>query len=441
MLGIVPARGGSKRLPRKNLQLVDGKPLVLIAAEKLAQVCDRVVVSTDDDEIESVARSHGYQVHRRPTVSDEQTIVEAVNLICDDLDWTGAVLLLQPTVPNVTVHDLSLLSGILNLTEKTTPPGAVKGHADDIPTGVYGWTGPPYAEPTIPMGMDSAWPDIDTVDGLHAARLKAQRKRIDIVYLDDPKHGTGHRHRAETLAAALAHHDVDVVSAPIVWREDLDLLITDMLDSERPTYGKHWVTFENRHSDTVYADLTINALYGREGWAHERTGPNWAILRPEFQALPAFEISEQSGPERVLVMFGGTDPANLHDLAKTASNGLWTFVEPGETVPVAATMREHDILVTSAGRTVFEAAAVGIPTVVLAQNNREATHTHLGPEHGNIYLGLGRLVTADKLRRTVELLGADFALRSELSLTARRSIDGKGLQRIVWAIDGILEEL
>jgi spore coat polysaccharide biosynthesis predicted glycosyltransferase SpsG len=99
-------------------------------------------------------------------------------------------------------------------------------------------------------------------------------------------------------------------------------------------------------------------------------------------------------------------------------------------------MHLADMLITSAGRTVFEAAAVGVPTIVLAQNVRETTHTHLGLEHGNIYLGLGKLVTDQTIVDTVRLLSNDIGLRTELSGQGRP--DGKGLDRILWTIDGLI---
>ncbi|KKL47532.1 hypothetical protein LCGC14_2334540, partial [marine sediment metagenome] len=112
------------------------------------------------------------------------------------------------------------------------------------------------------------------------------------------------------------------------------------------------------------------------------------------------------------------------------------WVKPGEDRPVAEAMHKADILITSAGRTVYEAAAVGIPTVVLAQNLRETTHAHLGFEHGNIYLGLGKLVTDKMIVDTIDTLSYNRDLRQELSERGRP--DGLGLDRIVHAVEGLL---
>jgi N-acylneuraminate cytidylyltransferase len=60
-VAVIPARGGSKRIPRKNIRPFHGRPMLAwpIAAVKASGLFDRIVVSTDDDEIAGVARAHG----------------------------------------------------------------------------------------------------------------------------------------------------------------------------------------------------------------------------------------------------------------------------------------------------------------------------------------------------------------------------------------------
>jgi YrbI family 3-deoxy-D-manno-octulosonate 8-phosphate phosphatase len=64
VLGLIPARGGSKSLPRKNVRLLAGRPLIVhsIEAARASRTIDRVVVSTDDEEIAETARRHGAEV-------------------------------------------------------------------------------------------------------------------------------------------------------------------------------------------------------------------------------------------------------------------------------------------------------------------------------------------------------------------------------------------
>jgi N-acylneuraminate cytidylyltransferase len=65
---IIPARGGSKRLPRKNLALLDGKPLLAYAVEAAREsgIFDRICVSSDDEEILETAREYGAEARDRP---------------------------------------------------------------------------------------------------------------------------------------------------------------------------------------------------------------------------------------------------------------------------------------------------------------------------------------------------------------------------------------
>ncbi len=64
ILAVIPARGGSKSIPRKNIKLLAGKPLIAwsIAVAKQSRLLTRVIVSTDDEEIAAVARQYGVEV-------------------------------------------------------------------------------------------------------------------------------------------------------------------------------------------------------------------------------------------------------------------------------------------------------------------------------------------------------------------------------------------
>ncbi len=89
ILAIIPARGGSKGIPRKNLRLLGGKPLLAYSVEhaRQAPAVSRVVVSTDDDEIAEVARAYGAEVVRRPAAisGDEAPSESALLHVLDAL--------------------------------------------------------------------------------------------------------------------------------------------------------------------------------------------------------------------------------------------------------------------------------------------------------------------------------------------------------------------
>ena len=102
VVAIIPARRGSKRLPLKNLRLLDGVPLIVhsIRAALAATLVTDVVVSTEDDEIAAIATAHGAVVVRRPAALASDTTQN--NDVVRHVLATGAydfLALLQPTSP------------------------------------------------------------------------------------------------------------------------------------------------------------------------------------------------------------------------------------------------------------------------------------------------------------------------------------------------------
>lgn len=111
VVAVIPARGGSQGVPRKNLRRVGGVPLLAraITSARAASRVDRVVVSTDDAEIAAVAREWGAEVVERPaalsghTASSESALLHAL----DELDTADGVLVfLQATSPFIDPLDL-----------------------------------------------------------------------------------------------------------------------------------------------------------------------------------------------------------------------------------------------------------------------------------------------------------------------------------------------
>lgn len=102
ILGLIPARGGSKGVPRKNIRIINGKPLIAWTIEKAkeSKLLDRVVVSTEDGEIAQVAREYGAEVLQRPaelavdTAATQEVMVHALQVFPADV-----LVLLQPTSP------------------------------------------------------------------------------------------------------------------------------------------------------------------------------------------------------------------------------------------------------------------------------------------------------------------------------------------------------
>ncbi len=102
ILGLIPARGGSKGVPGKNRKIINGKPLIAwtIISAKESKKLDKIVVSTDDDEIASISREYGAEILIRPKelatdiASTQDVMVHALQ------NYQAEILvLLQPTSP------------------------------------------------------------------------------------------------------------------------------------------------------------------------------------------------------------------------------------------------------------------------------------------------------------------------------------------------------
>lgn len=114
VLAIIPARGGSKGVPHKNIRLLAGKPLIgyTIGAAIASRHLTDFVTSTDDDEIATVAKSFGSTVIRRPSklATDDApmdpTIEHALNECETQAGRYDYVLVLQPTAPFRTSDDI-----------------------------------------------------------------------------------------------------------------------------------------------------------------------------------------------------------------------------------------------------------------------------------------------------------------------------------------------
>jgi CMP-N-acetylneuraminic acid synthetase len=102
ILGVTPARGGSKGIPKKNIKRICGKPLIVwtIEAAKQSKLLDRFVVSTDDEEIAGVSKKWGAEVINRPSAlaTDEATTIAVLQDLLTKVK-ADTVVLLQCTSP------------------------------------------------------------------------------------------------------------------------------------------------------------------------------------------------------------------------------------------------------------------------------------------------------------------------------------------------------
>src|SRR3990170_965342 len=116
VLAVIPARGGSKSIPRKNIKPLGGKPLIgwTIDAALQSRMLSRVIVSTDDAEIAQAARECGAETPflRPPELAQDDS--SSISVVLHALQWLEEqehfspdyVLLLQPTSPFRNAHDI-----------------------------------------------------------------------------------------------------------------------------------------------------------------------------------------------------------------------------------------------------------------------------------------------------------------------------------------------
>lgn len=105
-IGVIPARGGSKSIPQKNIRNFCGKPLIAwTILNALKSDLDRIVVSTDDIEIAKIAKKYGAEVVMRPaelaanSVGIEPTLKHVYETLKDNGYIADAIILLMPTNP------------------------------------------------------------------------------------------------------------------------------------------------------------------------------------------------------------------------------------------------------------------------------------------------------------------------------------------------------
>ena len=122
-IAIIPARGGSKRIPRKNIKQFAGKPMIAhaITAAKASGLFGHVIVSTEDEEISRIANEWGAETPfvRPPELADDHTptvpVISHAISACRDLGWQiDLACCIYPGVPFIQVDDLKAALELLD---------------------------------------------------------------------------------------------------------------------------------------------------------------------------------------------------------------------------------------------------------------------------------------------------------------------------------------
>jgi CMP-N-acetylneuraminic acid synthetase len=168
VLAIIPARGGSKGVPGKNLKELGGKPLIQYAIDTANQsvLLAHVVVSTDDEDIANYARSAGVEVVIRPKelATDKSSVVDSVWHVLDKLGyfWDGIVLL-QPTSPLRTGSELDNVIRLLFRDDQTEGVVSVVEMYDQHPARMYRMGSEAELTPFLPNGETTRRQDLEPV--------------------------------------------------------------------------------------------------------------------------------------------------------------------------------------------------------------------------------------------------------------------------------------
>jgi len=167
VLAIIPARGGSKGVPGKNIKLLGGKPLIAHAIEcaQNSNKVSKVIVTTDSEEIIEIAQKYNSEVIKRPSdlADDKSNVVSAVVHVLEQLNMEyDLIILLQPTSPLRTSSDLDAIVSIFE-TENIDGVISVVPFDDYHPARMYNLGDDLTLTPFINEGETSRRQDLNPV--------------------------------------------------------------------------------------------------------------------------------------------------------------------------------------------------------------------------------------------------------------------------------------
>jgi CMP-N-acetylneuraminic acid synthetase/spore coat polysaccharide biosynthesis predicted glycosyltransferase SpsG len=544
VLVVIPARGGSKGIPRKNLRPLGGKPLLWhsVQAARGADPAWTVAVSTEDAEIALMAERFGATVVMRPPelAGDKVTIDPVVVDAARQAEArAGApfdvVVTVQPTSPLLEAQDLR--DGVRRLLDtgadtvisvvddrhlrwrreadgRAAPAYAARVNRQQLPaefreTGAIVCcrrdvlaTGTRLGKTIelLEVAPEKAV-DIDSFSDLALCEFLMTRKTIVFVIAGNARIGLGHAYRGLVIAHELVQHHIeflvpagDELAADVIRsrfypvtvvppdrllagieRLRPHVVVNDILDTTaefirgQKALGARVVNFEDLGPGMDEADVVVNALYPkREPDSHVLSGPEYFCLRDEFLYL--HEAPKPRAGVTLLATFGGVDEGNLTCRTLEAWRALGDIpgakldivlgpgyghadalararagLDPGRVSISPATTRisDHmlaaDVALTSGGRTVFELAALRVPTVVVCQNERELTHTFASAANGIVNLGHRDRVTQDQLVETLREVLTSAERRAQMVRKVSTFDFTQGKARVIAAINRLLQ--
>ncbi|WP_115460777.1 cytidylyltransferase domain-containing protein [Winogradskyella aurantiaca] len=537
LLIIIPARGGSKGIPRKNLRTLNGKPLIYYSI-KNSNFSDKYkidcYVSTDDQEIELISKKFGASVIRRTgDLSNDIATLDPVIYYSfkkikrksSNIDY-DAVITIQPTSPLLSPDSIemavdnffsnnldTLISGIderhltwKKINNRYVPNYKERLNRQQLPkvykeTGGFVITKPEFITINSRFGPKvEIFPlskkesiDIDDFDDWNLCEYYIKRKTILFVVSGYSEIGMGHVYNTLSIANEILNHRVvflvtkksqlaydkisesnyevhlqkedDIIDDILKYKPDA--VINDILDTERSYIIKlksnsiKCINFEDLGEGAELADLVINAMYPENKISlNHYYGSNYFILRDEFLFTKKITIKENI--ENILISFGGVDPNNYTErvldllcskfdksynisvVTGLGYNGFRRLQKKHPNIDIKVNInnisdefKNSDLIFTSAGRTTFEAASLGVPCIVLCQNRRETTHFFASEKNGFYNLGLGYESSDSKILMAFNKV-TDLKLRQLMHQRMLSNSIKMGKRRVVKLINEVL---
>jgi CMP-N-acetylneuraminic acid synthetase/spore coat polysaccharide biosynthesis predicted glycosyltransferase SpsG len=540
VLIIIPARGGSKGIARKNLRSLNSRPLISYSVHTALESRHNpdVYVSSEDKEILSIASNLGSRIHCRadslaldattldPVIySAYQEIASKENKVYDlivtmqatspllesaTLDAAIDRMLESPSVDTIiSAIDDTHLTWREGRDSSYCPNYAERVNRQYLPatykeTGGFLITRPSFIGPGTRLGDNvqlfvlankQEAIDIDTYQDWSLCEYYLKRKTIVFVVSGYSEIGLGHVYNALILANDILNHRLvfvvdeksqlafDKISesnyevhmhSPEDMMESISrfnpsLVINDKLDTDEKYVlqlqglGAKVLNIEDLGSGAMVADSVINAIYPEKDIVESHYyGEQFFCARDEFFLVPPKHIDEEI--QSVLISYGGVDPNNL--TRKTVSS-IYDYCEENKVKinvivgmgyerdqslacfkninirknvkDMAKHMHSADMVFSSAGRTVYELAIVGTPSIVLAQNERELTHFFASEDHGFENLGLGAELAESEICDAFTSIARNYSKRLEMHrrLTKQDVLGGK--RRVIKIINGLIE--
>lgn len=539
ILVVIPARGGSKGIPRKNLRLLGEKPLLYYSINNaLTSKYDLdVYVSSEDDEILNATQKIGAKTHKRDLkIADDKTTLDPVIYDCYlhskkiEKKEYDLIVTMQPTSPLLSASSLdNAISKIMDderidtvIAAKDATHLSWRKEGDKFSPNYTERLNRQYLTPeftetgaflitrnsiiskdnrigkNVDLFLLSGGEeiDIDTYEDWNLCEYYLKRKHILFVVTGNSIVGLGHVYNTLLIANDILNHQitflVDKESAlafktiksknyPVVMQksenilDDIksispDIIINDRLDSS-DDYIKELkqekykvINFEDLGSGCKYADTVINAIYPEKNSIPSHYfGQDYFILRDEFILSEEYKVKEEV--KNILITFGGVDPNNYTEkVIRTINdycieNNIQITVVAGfgyekyETIKkykniivkqnisnISDYMLGADLIFTSAGRTVYEVASIGTPTIVMGQNEREMTHFFASVEYGFSNLGLGYKVSEGDIKAEFLRLINSFESREHMNSLMKKQDLKSGRKRVHKLIQDLIQD-